>query len=183
MRDIVPKLSYMWTKIFNLEQSLFPMLQEELRLKALSTKEQKLIRILDFANIEEQVHVVTITNPPKDRQEMARAFVAKSVYNIQTTRDLIDRLKIDRTLRIICGWRYPKDIPSEAKFSRAFEEFSRNNIAQKAQDVFIQEYLSDTLFLYNATDATKIPLRTHCTTPPSQIIQVSKSKNRMRLEK
>jgi len=76
MRDIVPKLSYMWTKIFNLEQSLFPMLQEELRLKALSTKEQKLIRILDFANIEEQVHVVTITEPPKDRQVMALAFVA-----------------------------------------------------------------------------------------------------------
>lgn len=159
MKNIVSNLSKMWHKILNLEQSLFPLLQEELRLEALSTKEQKLIRILDFAQIEEFVNVVHITNPPKDRQEMARAFVAKSVYNIQTTRDLIDRLKIDRTLRVICGWRYPKDIPSEPKFSRVFEEFSRSNIAQKAQDAFIQEYLSDTLFLYNATDATKIPLR------------------------
>jgi hypothetical protein len=32
--------------------------------------------------------------------------MAKSVYNLQTTRDLIDRLHIDRTLCIICGWRY-----------------------------------------------------------------------------
>ena len=46
------------------------------------------------------------------------------MYNFQTTRDLIDRLHIDRTLRIICGWRYKSDIPSEATFSRAFSELS-----------------------------------------------------------
>jgi hypothetical protein len=159
MKNIVSNLSKMWSKVLNLEQSLFPLLQEELRLEALSIKEQKLIRILDFAKIEEYVNVVTITNPPKDREEMARAFVAKSVYNIQTTRDLIDRLKIDRTLRVICGWRYPRDIPSEAKFSRVFEEFSTQEIAQKAHNEFVDEYLSNTLFLYNATDSTKVPLR------------------------
>jgi hypothetical protein len=31
----------MWTKIFNLEKSLFPTLKEELRLEELSHKEQK----------------------------------------------------------------------------------------------------------------------------------------------
>ncbi|WP_281389220.1 transposase [Nitrosophilus labii] len=51
---------------------------------------------------------------------MARVFIAKSVYNIQTTRDLIERLYRDRTLRVICGWRYKSDIPSESKFSRVF---------------------------------------------------------------
>jgi len=40
---------------------------------------------------------------------------------MQTTRDLIDRcLKNDRTLRVLCGWRYKSDIPSESKFSRVF---------------------------------------------------------------
>lgn len=152
-------ISKIWTKILNLESTLFPALKEELRLEALSQKEQKLIRILDFAQIEKNVTVVSITNTPKDREEIARALIAKSVYNIQTTRDLIDRLKNDRTLRILCGWRYKSDIPSESKFSRVFKSLSELQIAQKTHEQFIKEYLSGTLFFYNATDATKIPLR------------------------
>ena len=100
-----------------------------------------------------------VTNPPKDREELARAFVAKQVYNIQTTRDLIERLKIDRTLRVICGWRHHNDIPSESKFSRVFKEFSQQCIASKAHDVFIESYLSQTLFFYSSIDSTAIELR------------------------
>ena len=149
----------MWSKVVNLETTLFPLLKEELRVEELSTKEAKLIKILDFAEIEKNITVVTITNTPKDREEMARAFIAKSVYNMQTTRDLIDRLRIDRTLRVLCGWRYAKDIPSESKFSRVFDELSQLEIAQKTHEKFIEEYLSDKIFHYNATDATKVPLR------------------------
>ena len=51
MENIVPNLSSnlskMWTKIKNLENSLFPELKEQLGV--LSTKEQKLITILEFA--------------------------------------------------------------------------------------------------------------------------------------
>jgi len=161
MENIVPNLSSnlskMWMKVKNLENSLFPELKEQLGV--LSTKEQKLIKILDFAQIENNITVVKITNTPKDREEIARAFIAKSVYNIQTTRDLIDRLRIDRALRILCGWRYANAIPSESKFSRVFDELSELQIAQKTHDKFIEEYLSDTLFMYNASDATAINLR------------------------
>jgi hypothetical protein len=161
MENIIPelssKLSKMWTKVLNLENCLFPEIKEQLR--ALSTKEEKLIKILDFAEIEKNVTVVTITNTPKNRIEIARAMIAKSVYNMQTTRDLIDRLESDRVLRVICGWRYKTDIPSEATFSRAFRELSDLEIAQKTHEKFVKEYLSDTVFMYNATDATKIPLR------------------------
>lgn len=163
METIVPKisssLSKMWTKILNLDNSLFPALKEELRLEELSKKEQKLINILDFAQIEKNITVISITNTPKDREEIARAFIAKSVYNFQTTRDLIDRLNCDRTLRILCGWRYKSDIPSESKFSRVFKELSKMQIAQKTHEQFVKEYLSKKTFFYNATDATKIPLR------------------------
>ena len=163
METIIPKLSSnlskMWNKILNLEKTLFPALKEELRLEELSKKEQKLIKILDFAQIENNIAVVTITNTPKDRIEIARAMIAKSVYNIQTTRDLIDRLHSDRILRVLCGWRYKTDIPSESKFSRVFKELSELEIAQKTHEKFIQEYLSEKIFFYNATDATKIPLR------------------------
>lgn len=163
MKIIVPKiassLSKMWNKVLTLNNSLFPALKEELRLEELSHKEQKLISILDFAQIEKNITVVSITNTPKDREEIARAFIAKSVYNFQTTRDLIDRLHCDRVLRIVCGWRYKNDIPSESKFSRVFKELSEMQIAQKAHEQFVKEYLSDKTFFYNAIDSTKIPLR------------------------
>ena len=163
MKTIVPKisssLSKMWNKVLTLDNSLFPALKEELRLEELSHKEQKLISILDFAQIEKNITVVSITNTPKDREEIARAFIAKSVYNFQTTRDLIDRLHCDRVLRIVCGWRYKNDIPSESKFSRVFKELSEMQIAQKAHEQFVKEYLSDKTFFYNAIDSTKIPLR------------------------
>jgi len=121
----------MWNKILNLETSLFPALKEELILEELSSKEAKLIKILDFAEIEKNITIVKITNTPRDRVEIAQAFIAKSVYNLQTTRDLIDRLRIDRTLRMLCGWRYKTDIPSEAKFSRVFKELSHFKIAER----------------------------------------------------
>ena len=147
MKNIIPKLSSnlskMWNKILNLETSLFPALKEELILEELSSKEAKLIKILDFAEIEKNITIVKITNTPRDRVEIARAFIAKSVYNLQTTRDLIDRLRIDRTLRMLCGWRYKTDIPSEAKFSRVFKELSDFKIAEKTHEKFVKEYLSD----------------------------------------
>jgi len=58
---------------------------------------------------------------------------------------LIDRLHIDRTLRILCGWRYKIDIPSEAKFSRVFKELSDLKIAEKTHEKFVKEYLSNEL--------------------------------------
>jgi len=106
MRIIVPKiysnLSKMWTKVLNLENSLFPELKESLRIEEFSNKESKLIKILDFAEIEKFITTTSLTNSPKDREQIARAFIAKSVYNFQTTRDLINRLHVDRTLRILC---------------------------------------------------------------------------------
>jgi len=46
-------------------------LKEELRLEELSQKESKLIAVLDFAQIEKNITVVSITNTPKDREEIA----------------------------------------------------------------------------------------------------------------
>ncbi len=109
MSKIVSNLSKMWLKVVNLKNSLFPKLQESLRIEAFSTKEAKIIRVLDFAEIEKFITITSQTNTPKYREQIARAFVVKGVYNFQTTRDLINRLHVARTLRILCGWRYAKE--------------------------------------------------------------------------
>jgi len=157
MTNIVPTLSKMSLKILNFEKTLFPVLQEDLGV--LSPKEEKLMRILELAQIELYVSEVKITNPPKHRKEIARALIAKAVYNLQTTRDLIDRLKVDRILRVICGWRYARCIPHESTFSRVFAQLADSKIADKTHQAFIKEYLSDTVFFYNSTDSTAIDVR------------------------
>jgi hypothetical protein len=45
-----------------------------------------------------------IGRPNKDRQALAGAFIAKAAYGLQTTRQLIERLKADRQLlRVIAA--------------------------------------------------------------------------------
>ena len=76
MKNIVPdlssNLSKMWTKIKNIENSLFPELKEQLGV--LSSKEEKLIKILDFAQIENNITVVKITNPPQRQRRDGKIF-------------------------------------------------------------------------------------------------------------
>ena len=48
---------------------------------------------------------------------MARALVAKAVYDMPTTRVLLDRLDTDVVLRRICGWERRSEVPSESVFS------------------------------------------------------------------
>ena len=59
-----------------------------------------------------------------------RAFIAKAVFDVPTTRALIERLEADKTLRHLCGWTWRGEIPSEATFSRAFAEFSEGGVAR-----------------------------------------------------
>jgi len=70
MENIVPNLSSnlskIWIKIKNIENSLFPELKEQLGV--LSIKEQKLIKILGFDQIEDNITVIKITNTTKDRE-------------------------------------------------------------------------------------------------------------------
>jgi hypothetical protein len=61
---------------------------------------------------------------PHSRKAMAHAFIAKAVWNFPTTLLLIDFLKSNQTMRMLCGWERASDMPSEATFSRAFAELS-----------------------------------------------------------
>ena len=69
--------------------------------------------------------------PPEDRQALARAFLAKAVFDVATTRALIERLQIDGTLRRLCGWTRAGAVPSEATFSRAFAAFAATGLPER----------------------------------------------------
>jgi len=158
----VKTLSQYWLRI---QSSLFPWLEEQLG--ELTEKEEGLISTLDLVRIE---RFTTFSRslygrPPKERAAIARAFVAKAVYNMPTTRALLDRLACDKKLRRICGWEQKGDIPSESTFSRAFAEFSESQLPACVHQAVISENLSEDIVGHISRDATEIEVREK---PPKQ---------------
>ncbi len=104
MSKLHSRLAQTW---LNIQGSLFPWIADEL--VELTQKQQELVTTLELIRIEEFIlssSGLSWSPPPpkKDRGAIARAFVAKMVYNMPTTRILLDRLKTDISLRRICGW-------------------------------------------------------------------------------
>ena len=104
----------------SIQHALFPQLEQVLG--PLTAKQQQLVQTLEVIRVEHQIprHFRAPGRPPKDRAALARAFVAKAVYDMPTTRVLLDRLDTDVALRRLCGWERRSEVPSESVFSRAF---------------------------------------------------------------
>ena len=149
-------LSQTW---LNIQGSLFPWLTEELG--PLTKKQQELVTTLEIVRIEEFIYSSRgfPGRPPKDRTAIARAFVAKVVYNMPTTRSLLDRLATDSALRRICGWERLNDIPDESIFSRAFAEFSDTRLPERVHATFIKKSYANEIVGHNSRDSTAIEAR------------------------
>ncbi len=93
---------------------------------------------------------------PEDRRALARAFPARAVRDLPTTRHLIDRLEADPALRRLCGWSRLRDIPSEATFSRAFAEFSASRLAERMHEALVVDAPGETLIGHVSRNATAI---------------------------
>lgn len=142
----------------NIQTKLFPELEEELG--ALTSKLLQVINILEIVRVESHVRQCAgryVGRPLKDRCAMARSFVAKAVLNLSTTRMLLDRLALDVKLRRICGWE--GDVPSEATFSRAFEEFATEGLPAKVHEALIVETHQERLVGHISRDASAIEVR------------------------
>jgi hypothetical protein len=90
---------------------------------------------------------------------LARSFVAKAVYQIKTTKMLIDRLGSDKSLRQICGWERKGQIPSESTFSRAFSEFAESELPSRVHMALIVKTHKDRLVGHISRDSTAIEAR------------------------
>jgi hypothetical protein len=128
--------------------------------EGLTPKLEKLIHVLEWVRIEEFVPPgCGIGRPKKDRGALANGFIAKVVLGLPTTVALIDRLKVDRALRRICGFPRWKKLPDEATFSRAFDEFAELGLAGKVHEALIKEHLGDQIIGHISRDGTAIEAR------------------------
>ena len=150
------RLSYFWERI---QGSLFPQLEEELC--PLTEKQQQLVAILEVIRIEQHLTVLTglVGRPPKSRSPLARAFVVKAVYNMPTTRMLIERLQSDISLRRICGWERRSEIPDESTFSRAFAEFATSELPKLVHNALISKVYENRIIGHVSRDSTAIDAR------------------------
>ncbi len=157
-------LTSAWTHI---QGFLFPMLREEVG--PLTPQHKRLVTVLDVARVEAFVRMWPGLpgRPPADRHALARAFVAKSVFNLPTTLALIERLTADPVLRRLCGWESRRAVPSASTFSRAFAEFAKSSLPARVHEALIQKTHKDRLVGHISRDATAIEAREKPVKSPS----------------
>jgi hypothetical protein len=144
----------------HLQEELLPWLNET-SCGPLNEHHEQLVSVLGMARIEAFLpgwHGLP-GRPLSERAALARAFIAKAVFNLSTTRLLIDMLSADKTLRRLCGWQRAGEVPSEATFSRAFAEFAASALPARLHEALIQETHADRLVGHISRDSTAIEAR------------------------
>lgn len=156
MNQTRSKLCNIWNHI---QTTLFPWIQEELG--ELTDKQKQLVEVLELVQIETHLPYVGRVpgRPPESRSAIARAFVAKAVYNLPTTEVLRDHLVCNIKLRRLCGWEKKNDVPSSSTFSRAFAEFAESQLAERVHAAMIEKHLGDQLIGHISRDSTAIIAR------------------------
>lgn len=156
---------------FQVQDTLFPYLQEEIG--PMGSNHQRLVNIIEFSNVIPFVsnvyHCRTGGRPCNDRVEIAIAFLGKHVFNLPTTRALIDRLHHDEVLRRLCRWERKSHIPSESKLSRVFKEFSKMNIMEALFDRVVAQYHGDRIIGHVRRDSTEIDAREKAAKKPKPV--------------
>ena len=135
---------------------LFPSLAGEVG--PLGVRHGRFIAVLDLVEVERHVHYSHrgVGNPPADRRALARAFVAKAVWDMPTTVVLVDRLLYDPTLRRLCGWSRVSEVPSESTFSRAFAWFAETRLPERMHEALVRSAYAGSVVGHISRDSTAI---------------------------
>lgn len=159
--------------------SLFPAVEERLG-DNLTEREQKLVEVLAWVEIDK--HLPDLWGmpgrPPCDRVNLAKAFVAKAVYNIPETKMLLSQLHADPHLRTLSGWARAATIPSESTFSRAFAEFAASALPTRVHQALIAKTQSERIVGHASIDSSAIEAREHPQPKAPAALKPAKPKGR-----
>ena len=171
------RLSSYWCAF---QEYLFPTIEEDLG--PLGERYQLFISVLELVRVEQHLPCCRTLRgrPQQDRVALARAFMAKAVFQIDTTRALLERLANDRALRRLCGWESIRAIPSEATFSRAFAGFAEGALPSRLHEALIEHTMQEQLVGHVSRDATAIEGREKATPKPKQPAKPKRKRGRPR---
>lgn len=143
---------------FSIQTTLFPVLEEE--------KIEISGKIKEFVELIEAVKPSRFLNdfllwtglgrPMKNREAIIRAMMLKHVYNLPTTKVLIETLKNSLSLCRLCGWDSTRQVPSEATFSRTFKVLAETQLISAMHEAVVRENYTDKLVGHASTDSTEI---------------------------
>ena len=171
------RLSTYWCAF---QEHLFPTIEQDLG--PLGERYQSFITVLELVRVEQHLPCCRSLRgrPQQDRAALARAFIAKAVFQIDTTRALRERLANDRALRRLCGWESIRALPSEATFSRAFAEFAEGALPSRLHEALITDTMQEQLVGHVSRDATAIEGREKATPKPQQPAKPKRKRGRPR---
>jgi len=166
-----------------MQGSLFSALEEQLG--PLTGKLRQLIAVLELVQIEAMVGSWHggVGRPARHQRAIGRAFVAKAVYNLSDTRQLLDRLHNTPSLRRICGWSRRSEIPHESQFSRAFDRFAASQLPQRLHAALIEQTQKERLVGHISRDSTEIAAREKPQSAPLEAIPAKPQRKRGRPKK
>jgi len=158
-------LSSIWN---HFQSTLFSWLEEDLG--ELTDKQKQLVEALELIQVETHLPYVGRVpgRPLESRCAIARAFVAKAVYNLPTTAVLLDQLESNIKLRRLCGWERKNEVPSAATFSRAFAAFAESQLTERVHAAVIERHFGDQLIGHISRDSTAIAAREKPLKPESK---------------
>ena len=163
---MMSKLSTLWARC---NDFLFPILQQDL--EPLSDKQRQFIAVCELAALDQQMGAYLgqrLGRKKKSRVDFAKAFIAKAVYDLRTTKLLIEYLGSCPSLRRLCGWEHKNDLPCEATFSNAFAEFAAGNLGDLVHQAMVQNYCGEKLAGHISRDATAIQAREKAAPKPKK---------------
>ena len=139
---------------------LFPVLEDELG--ELDGKHKEFVAACEACR--PQVYMATyrwggIGCPTKGRLALCKAFIAKAVWDFQTTRALIEAMRCRPLLRRLCGWETLGAVPSEATFSRAFAAFAGDGLPQRIHEATVTTRYAGKIAGHVRRDATAVRAR------------------------
>ncbi len=145
-------------KIWNgIQRELFPVLEEVVG--HLTDKEKHFVEVLALIDLPSHMKKYRWKGKgrkKKERIKLARAFIAKAVYNLPTTDMLIEMLIGNKNLRLLCGWESRYAVPSKSTFSRAFAEFAEGGFTQAVLEATIKTHCGDKIAGHVSRDSTPI---------------------------
>ena len=165
----------------SIQRQLFPAWEAEVG--PLSAKEQQFVRIVTVVEVERFMAPYRwqwLGRKPEDRLPLAKAFIAKAVWNFPTSRALLDYLQRCPSLRRLCGWDSAGEIPSEATFSRAFAAFATGALPQRIHEALVCKHLGPKLVGHISRDSTAIAAREQPAKKDPQAPAVPKRRGRPR---
>ncbi len=97
--------------------------------------------------------------PLAHRTSIAKAFLARMIFQIPTTTALRERLLIDRILWSLCGWSRGCDAPGASTLSRVFQEFAESELPPRIHEALIRSCYENEVVGHILRDSTTMEAR------------------------